>query len=116
MATRLNIPVVQMSRTTQVVKGTPAPTASDTTNGNQAANDGYSFLEVTNANGAATRVFSVQLPNNVDGQTITSRTYTVPVSATCPIYVGPFPTNFYGPILLIDSTSTDLSFRAISLA
>jgi hypothetical protein len=113
---RLNIPVVQMSRSTPVVKGVPVPTASDVANGNQAANDGFTFLEVTNANAGATRTFAVELPNGSDGQAVTARSYTVPIAASTPIYCGPYPTNFYGNLLLIDSSSTDLTFRAISLA
>ena len=101
----------------QLTASTAVPaTPGDTVNGNSVPNDGFTYLYVTTTDGASPHNFSVQLPNLIDGQAITSRTYTVPAGTTSFYITGVFPTNQYGPQLLIDSTSNALQFRAFSNA
>lgn len=88
-----------------------AETTGDATNNHSVANDGRTFLLVRNSNGAATaRILTIRLSGSVDGQAITSRTYSIAAGAS--LYVGPFNTTNYGTTMLVDVAHADLKLSA----
>jgi hypothetical protein len=87
----------------------------DTVNGHTLPNDGRTWLEVRNSNGAATaRTVTIRLSQTVDGQTVTSRTKSIPAGTTHK--VGPFPAGQYGDNLLVDVDNAELKLTAYRLA
>lgn len=113
MAARTQVAVTSVSRT--AITAVPAPnTAPDTVNGNFVLNDGATVLVLLNGDGAASHTLTVQLASGVDGQSVTPRTYTVPISGIRQ-WVGPFPLQFYGSTLNFNLDSTQVSVQAVSL-
>jgi hypothetical protein len=111
---RTIIPVTSMNRRATVPNATE--TNADPVNNMFIVNDGATWIEVRNNNGAVSRSFTVEEPNLVDGDLlIADRTYTLTPSQT--VKVGPFPRSLYGETLLIDIPvgQTDLRFTAYSL-
>lgn len=109
---RTLISPLSVSRT--ALRATGTPPAVDVSNGNYCPNDGFTYLEVTNADGAATHVLTVQVVSGIDGLTTGPRTYTVPISAVVQ-KVGPYPLQFYGNTLLFSGDSAQLKVQPYSL-
>lgn len=91
----------------------PAPVGADATNGNLSDNDGYTFLEMTNASGAS-RTVTVTIPGGVDQDLASpSRVFTLPGNG---VYLtGVFPIETYGAQLLYTASGSGVSFRPTSL-
>lgn len=73
---------------------TAALTAVDAANGNSFANSGDTLLRVKNGSGAPVTV-TIAYPSPVDGQTVPSRTYSIPAT-TGDRLLGPFPPALFG--------------------
>lgn len=96
------------------LRATPVPVAGDVANGNIITNDGATFLELTNADGANTHTCTVQVASGVDGLTAGPRTYTLPISAAVQ-KTGVFPVAAYGPTLLINVDNANVKVNAFTL-
>lgn len=86
----------------------PAETTADVANGMYFPNDGSTYILVRNSGSTVARTMSIGFANTVDGQTITPRTYSIPISASR--YVGPFDVTTYGLNLNIDSDNAELKY------
>lgn len=113
MAARTEVKVAQISRFAVVTSTTPySPQAADLTNGNIAINDGYTWLEITNAAGAS-RTVTVTIPGGVD-QDLVAPTRPI-VMPTNDVYKsGVFPVAVYGPQILFTASGSGVSFRAFT--
>lgn len=109
---RTQVTVLSVNRT--ALRATGTPPAVDVANGNFCLNDGATFLEVTNADGAATHVLTVTVVSGVDGLTAGPRSYTVPISAAVQ-KVGMYPLSFYGEIILFNGDNANLKVQPYSL-
>lgn len=108
---RGNLPVTKITRAgvavTSETTGVPADNHS-------MINNGKTYLLVRNSNGASTaRVVTVHLSGTLDGQTPAPKTYSIAAAATKRI--GPWPTNLYSSLLLIDVDNAELKLSAYSL-
>lgn len=114
MAARTEIKVAQISRFGLITATTPyAPAAADLANGNLAANDGYTWLELTNAAGAS-RTVTVLIPGGVDQDLASpSRNFTLPNNGV--YYTGVFPLPVYGSQLLFSASAAGVSVRAFTM-
>lgn len=114
MAARTEIKVGVISRFSLVTATSPySPATADVTNGNFSANDGYTWLELTNAAGAS-RTVTVLIPGGVDQDLAApSRVFTLPSNGI--YYTGVFPMGTYGAQLLYTASGSGISFRAFSL-
>lgn len=91
-----------------------ATAAGDVANGNSVANDGAVFLHVENTNGDATaRTLTISLAKTVDGQAPAAKTYEIDAGDS--LYIGPFPTSFYGDSLAVDADNAELKLAAYHL-
>lgn len=109
---RTQTTVLSVNRT--ALRATGTPPAVDVTNGNFCLNDGATFLEITNADGASTHVLTVTVVSGVDGLTAGPRSYTVPISAAVQ-KTGIFPMAFYGETILYNGDSAQLKVQPYSL-
>lgn len=83
---------------------TATPASSDHTNGTTMANDGNTWVEVTNAD-SVSRTVTFEFNLTVDGSSVTPVVHTL--TAALVKRYGPFPVASYGGRLLID-TEVDL--------
>ncbi|MEV4738641.1 hypothetical protein [Streptomyces sp. NPDC049555] len=107
---RVDVPVTSITRT-----GT-APAAEvngDATNGHSLTNNGATWIAVRNSGTTVARVVSAEYANTVDGQTVPSKTWSIPTSSTR--YIGPFPVRLFGTTLLLDVDHTELKLSAYTL-
>lgn len=111
MPTPVAIPVTEITRAGVV---SPAVTAGDATNGHKVANDGSMYLTVDNSAGT-TGTVTVAIPTTVDGQAVTSKAYTIPLTSVG-YHIGPFPTTVYGATLMLTVSASTLGLRAWHLA
>lgn len=113
---RILIPVLPMNRRALVV---PVSTTSDPTNDMYFINDGATWLEVGNVNGALARSFTIETPGTVDlDLSVADRTFSVPALTTVPQKVGPWPREIYGETVFVTmdaAVGTDLWFYAFSM-
>lgn len=92
----------------------PSETTGDASNFHYVPNDGATFLLVRNSNGASTaRVLTVLINSTVDGQAVTSRTYSIAAAASK--YIGPFPTSIYGTQLNLNPDNAELRITAFNV-
>ena len=92
---------------------TAPPVNMDVANGNVAANDGYTFLELTLSGGVARNV-TVDIPGGFDLDLVVSdRTWTLPSNGT--YQTGVFPVSAYGPTLLLNASGAGVAIRVLSL-
>lgn len=61
--------------------------------GDEFSNEGYTFVELRNGHGSASRTITFVTQSTVDGQAVADRTVTVAAGARA--LVGPFPTGTY---------------------
>ena len=109
---RTTIPVTGITRTG--VAGV-AGTACDVANGNQCTNTGTTtWLEVTNSAGSSGTI-TIQPTRQVDGQSVTPVTKTIPATTLTPIKYGPFSTQDYGPILLFNGSAATILVSPYSM-
>ena len=66
--------------------------ATDPSNGNQTPNDGATILQINNSD-ASTHTLTIQIPGGLDGQTVSSRVFSLTAGQT--ITTGAFPVNVY---------------------
>jgi len=91
-----------------------AQAAVDVANGNYCRNNGKTWLEVTNTNGAAqSRVLTVHFNRKVAGQTVTPKTYTLAAGASRRI--GPFDPANYGGLLNFNGDHAELTVAAYTV-
>lgn len=105
--------VIQQDRFTLISSVTTPGVAMDTVNGNVAANDGYTEIELTLTGGVA-RTVSVDIPTGVDFDLASpDRVYSLPVNG---IYrAGPYPVGVYGPELQLTVSGAGVAIRVFSL-
>lgn len=84
-----------------------AGTASDVSNGNSCANNGRTWLEVTNTDTSA-HAITIQPTRTVDGQQVPAVSHTIPLSTTVPVKIGPFSTVDYGAILCFNGANAGI--------
>jgi hypothetical protein len=107
---RVNLPHSNISRS-GVAPG--AEVNGDPVNFHSTANDGRVFLLVRNSGTTVNRVVTVHLPDVIDGQAITPRTYSLVQSTSR--YIGPFPPGEYGDTLNVDVDDAELKLTAYHL-
>jgi hypothetical protein len=99
---------------TQITRAGIAPAAEvngDATNNHYVSNTGDVFLLVRNANGASTaRTLTVRYSKTIDGQAVSSRTYSIPAATSR--YVGPFPLEHFSETLQVDVDNAELKLSA----
>lgn len=107
---RVNVPVTQITRA-----GVAAPTEvnGDATNNHVVANNGRVVLLVRNSGSTVARTVTLRLPGLTDGQAVTPRTVSIPISVSR--YIGPFPTDAYGSSLQIDVDNAELKLLAFGI-
>lgn len=91
----------------------PAQVIGDPANGHNVSNGGRTWLEVQNADNAATHTVTVNIPKTVDGQGVIPKAYAVPASATQRILLG-LPED-YGTLTSFTVDSAQLKFRAFTV-
>lgn len=105
---RVNVPVTTITRT-GVAPATPV--TGDATNNHTVNNNGRVVLLAKNTNAVSTaRVVTIHVEEEVDGQAVSSRTYSLAAGAS--EYIGPFPVNEYGHDLLVDVAHAELVLSA----
>lgn len=110
---RTAIPVHQISRT-GVANSTISPVTGDATNNHSVANNGAVWIEAHNTNGTSTaHTVTVHIAQTVDGQAVTSKTYSVTAADT--MRIGPWPVAQYGSVVQIDVNSTEFALTAWQL-
>lgn len=110
---RTPLVTLRQDRFTALSSVTHPGVAMDAVNGNVAANDGNTEIEMVLAGGVA-RTVTVAIPGGVDFDlTAPSRPYVLPVNGT--YRAGPFPVEVYGPTLLLDVSGAGVAIRVISL-
>jgi len=77
------------------------------------ANDGRTWIEATNTDGAASHTVTFAIPGTVDGQAIGDRAETLAASASA--RYGPFPASVYGLSLGITVDSAMITLAAYRL-
>ena len=89
-----------------------------TTEGASFTNDGRTFLYMLNT--AAVCTITVKTPGTIDGLAIDEMTYVVPVDATVPSMVGPFPPSIYnqsdGTVHVTPSDPTTFYYAAVRVS
>jgi hypothetical protein len=108
---RVDVPVTQITRS---AVAPAAEVTGDPVNNHSIANDGTMWFEARNASTTVARVVTVNFSRKVDGQTVSPRTYSIPLSDTRRI--GPFPPGDYGAPLLVDVDNADLKLTAYRTA
>lgn len=108
---RTNVPVTAISR------AGIAPAAEvngDSVNHHSFANTNSNvILLVRNADGAGAHTVTISINETVDGQVVTARAVSIPLSASR--YFGPFPAGVYGTTVLLDVDSSQLKLSAYSV-
>lgn len=107
---RVNVPVTQVTRSGVAP---PTPTTGDATNNHQVVNNGRTLLLVENTGSGSARTVTLNLKQTVDGQAVTPRAVSIPLSDSR--YLGPFPVEQYGRLLLVDVSHAELVITALSL-
>jgi hypothetical protein len=108
---RTNIPVNQIQRDTGILNSAVTPVTGDSTNNHSMANNGETWIEAHNTNGASTsHNVVVHISETVEGQAVTSKTFAVPAGDTRRL--GPFPVKAYGNPVLIDVNSNEFGLTA----
>lgn len=107
---RVNLPITNISRA-GIAPGTEAN--GDPVNNHEVTNDGRVFLLVRNSGSTTARTVTVRLPGTEDGQGITPRTTSIPVSSSR--YFGPFPPAQYGDLMQVDVDNAELKLTAYHL-
>lgn len=107
---RTAVPVTQITRA-GVANGTE--TNGDATNNHVIANNGKMFLEVRNAGSTVARTVTFRFPGLTDGQPVTPRPVSIPISTTRRF--GPFPTGDYGSQLQVDVDNAELKLSAYGI-
>lgn len=82
----------------------------DPVNNHQVVNTGNTRLIIRNS-GAVARTVTIRISKTVDGQSVTSKTKAIPAGETH--VFGPYPTDTYGNLLLVDVDNAELKLRAI---
>lgn len=101
---RVDLPVTAVNRA-GVAPG--AEVAGDATNFHSFVNtNGNVVLLVRNADGAGAHTVTIHVAQTVDGQAVTSRAVSIPLTSSR--YFGPFPVSEYGSTVLVDVDSTQL--------
>lgn len=107
---RVNLPHTNISRT-GIAPG--AEVTGNATDNHSTANDGRVFLLIRNSGSTVNRTVTIHLPDVIDGQAITPKTYSL-VQATSR-YIGPFPPGEYGDTLNVDVDNAELKLTAYHL-
>lgn len=107
---RINLPHTNISRA-GVADG--AEVDGNTTDNHSTANDGRMWLEVRNADAGGPHTVTVRIQDVVDGQSVTSKTFSIPASSKRRI--GPWPPGQYGDVLEVDVDSSQLKLTAYHL-
>lgn len=107
---RVSVPVTQITRA-----GVAAPTevTGDPVNNHTVPNNGKMLLLVRNSGSTVARTVTLRLPGLTDGQAVTPRTVSVPLSTSR--YIGPFPTGDYGSALQVDVDNAELKLIALAI-
>ena len=107
---RVNVPVNQISRT-GIKNSDVTPVTGDSTNNHTVLNNGSNWIEAKNTNGGSTaHTVTVHISETVDGQAVTSKTYSVPAGDT--MRIGPWPVKTYGSSVLVDVNSNEFSLTS----
>lgn len=104
---RVAVPVTQITRTGIA----PATEVNgDATNNHSVANTGDMFLLVRNSGSTVSRTVTINYAKTFDGQAVSARTVVVPISVSR--YIGPFPTDMFGALLLVNVDNAELKLSA----
>lgn len=107
---RVIVPVVSVTKA-GVAAGSEVN--GDATNFHEVANNGGTWIEVRNADGAGAHTVTIKVAKTVDSQTVTSRTYSIALSASRRIRLG--DPNVYGNPTQVDVDSSQLKLTAYTL-
>lgn len=107
---RVAVPVTQITRAGVAA---PAEANGDPVNNHTVPNNGKMFLEVRNSGSTVARTVTFRFPGSIDGQPVTPRAVSIPISSTRRF--GPFPTGDYGSALQVDVDNAELKLLAFGL-
>lgn len=107
---RTAVPVAEINRNPGVAP--TAPVAMDAANGNAVANNGHTWIEVSNGD-AAQQTVTVHPIRTVDGQSVAGVAHLLAAGAGRRL--GPFPVEDYGASLEVDTTSANVTIAAYRL-
>lgn len=85
---------------------------SDNVNGNSVANDGRTWIEVSNTD-TGPHTVAVTVAREVDGQTVTPVSHSVVAGAQ--LRLGPFPIEDYGNVVTVTTNAALLKIAAYNL-
>jgi hypothetical protein len=102
----------QLTYTTPVTFPASPGVAGDNTNGNAAPNGGTSVLVMNNTAGTSGTV-TVAYSVNVDGQSVTSRVFTVPANTIQLVKLG--PTNLFGTTVSVTPSASTIKLGVYAL-
>lgn len=100
---------------TKITRTGIAPAAfvdSDNVNGNTAANDGRTWLELSNTD-TGSHTVAVTVAREVDGQAVTPVSHSIAAGAQ--LRLGPFPIEDYGNFLTVTTDNALLKIAAYNL-
>lgn len=110
---RAVLTVFPISRFAVTTSATAPPVNMNTTDGNVAPNDGYTWLELVLSGGVA-RTVTVAIPSGFDQDlVVSSRSYPLPSNGT--YFTGVFPVSAYGAQLLLNVSGAGVAIRAFSM-
>lgn len=87
--------------------------AGDNTNGNSLSNNGLCWVEATNG-GGSTATLAVAFANKVHGQTIPSKSYSIPAAGK--LRAGPFDPAAYGSTVVLTPSAATVTLAAYQLS
>lgn len=103
---------VQLSYTAASTFPASPGVAGDNVNGNAAPNGGNSILVMNNTAGSSGTV-TVAYSAQVDGQTVTPRTFTVPANTIQFVKLG--PTNLFGTTVTVTPSASTIKLAVYAL-
>lgn len=101
-----------LTHTTPVTLASSPGAAGDNTNGNTVPNGGSSVLFMNNTAGSSGTV-TVALTTTVDGQTVTSRTFTIPANTVQMVKLGPVA--YYGTTVTVTPSASTIKFLVVAI-
>ncbi|WHT21007.1 hypothetical protein N8J89_08050 [Crossiella sp. CA-258035] len=107
------LPVTNLGHKTGLnVTAADTGVAADNTNGNSVANGGRTFIIAQNTAGTSATV-SVAVERNVDQQTVTPVTHTIPANKVHVIVLG--PPAIYGQNTIVTASASTVKLAAYSM-
>jgi hypothetical protein len=91
----------------------PTPQAADPTNGDTISNNGDTIVLIENTSGTVADTVTVDLAQQVDGQSVTPLSWSIAAASTVVVKLGPPP--YYGSIVSLTAGATTTQFTCFRI-